>query len=70
MVENIAWMCIALNFYVIAIFERDSREVRSSGILHSIYAYLGTDVKGQPIGPISKDQPVQACLAIFFFYLS
>jgi len=69
MIANIAWMSIALNFYVIAIFERDSREVRSSGILHSIYAYLGTDVKGQTIGPIFKGQPVQACLAFFCIYL-
>jgi len=62
-------MYIALDFYVIAIFERDYREVRSSGILHSIYAQLGTDVSGQPIGLIFNGQPVQACLALFICFV-
>jgi hypothetical protein len=69
MVANITLMYTALSFYVIAIFERDSREVRCSGILHSIYVQLGTDVSGQPVGPFFKGQPVQARLGLFICFV-
>jgi len=48
--------------YGISVFRRHEWNLRSSGILRSVWWYFRTDVSGQTVSPIFKDQEVEVLL--------